>query len=352
VNNATIQAKDAKGTVVATVLLDIVLVPTSSRPKDFVIDPADPKNPNQTNVRVYAPKDDPDYVDTRMTGVGYEIYLHNGFQLFCTGMNIPIDVPDAMVDLNPTKFEPIDAKVYDTLAQANEAIRRAPAKAKGVMPFAYYRGAGGAVIAPTIFSPATTPRIIETLWEARRLYADYVQHELAGIAIGLVAGKVLQAVIGRFLRAFTGDPVPPRAVPPRAVPPRAVPSRAVPSPIPEGQIAPRATGRISPVDRGRGARPFYAKDPKAPGKGPPGSAANRGYLDESGRFHTQHGTGFPTVKDLRDYSVDELRLLRQELQESVRARIQQNIRFGFKPTEAERQAAEQALIQAIDKLLQ
>jgi hypothetical protein len=89
VNNATIQAKDAKGTVVASVLLDIVLVPTSSRPKDFVVDPADPKHANQTNLRVYAPKDDPDYVDTRMTGVGNEIYLHNGFQLFCTVMNIP-----------------------------------------------------------------------------------------------------------------------------------------------------------------------------------------------------------------------------------------------------------------------
>jgi hypothetical protein len=58
------------------------------------------------------------------------------------------------------------------------------------------------------------------------------------------------------------------------------------------------------------------------------------------------------VKDLRNYSADELRLLRQELEESVRARIQQNIRFGFKPSEAERQAAEQLLIRAIDKLLQ
>jgi hypothetical protein len=57
------------------------------------------------------------------------------------------------------------------------------------------------------------------------------------------------------------------------------------------------------------------------------------------------------VKDLGKYSADELKLLRQELQESVRARIQQNIKFGMKPSEGERQAAEQALIRSIDKLL-
>jgi len=258
VNNATIQAKDAKGTVVSSFLLDIVLVPKASGPTDFSVDPADPKRPNTINLSVRTPKDDADYVDTRMTDVGYEIYLHNGFQLYCTGMKMPVDVPDAVVDLNPDKFEPIDAKVYDTLAQANEAIRRAPAKPKGVVPFAYYRGAGGAVIAPTVFSTATTPRIIATLWEARRLYTDYVQHELAGLAIGLIEGKVFSAVLGRARRAFTGDPKPPRGAP-------------LPPPNPKGRIVPggeEAVGagpsrRISPVDRGRGARPYYAKDPKA-----------------------------------------------------------------------------------------
>jgi len=37
----------------------------------------------------------------------------------------------------------------------------------------------------------------------------------------------------------------------------------------EEAVGTRASGRISPVDKGRGARPFYAKDPKAP----PGRAA-------------------------------------------------------------------------------
>jgi hypothetical protein len=105
------------------------------------------------------------------------------------------------------------------------------------------------------------------------------------------------------------------------------------------------SGSVQMGDQGAGK-------PARDGKGTPGSAANRGYVDRTGRFHTHGGTGLPTVQDLRHYSVDELQLLRQELGQSTAARIQNNIRFGFKPSEGERQAAEQALIRAIDKLLQ
>jgi len=220
-DKVAIQAKDAKGTVVTSFSLDIINLPRASGPVDLVVDPADPKRPNTINLRVYAPKDDADYVDTRMTGIGYGIYL-GGFQVYCTGMSMRIEVPNSLLDLNPTKYEPIDAKVYDTLAQANEAIRRAPAKAKGVMPFAYYRGAGGAVIAPTIFSAATTPRIIATLWEAHRLLAESVQHDLASLALGIVAGMIFRAIPGRFLRAGSGDPEPPRAALPRLPEPPAM----------------------------------------------------------------------------------------------------------------------------------
>src|SRR5258706_3853035 len=220
-DKVAIQAKDAKGTVITSFSLDIINLPRASRPADLVIDPADPKHPNTINLRVYAPKDDPDYIETRMTGVGYSIYL-GGFKLYCTGMNIPIDVPNSLVDLNPTKYEPIDAKVYDTLAQANEAIRRAPAKAKGVMPFAYYRGAGGAVIAPTIFSSAITPRIMATYREAVRQYAESVVHDLVGLAISIVGGRILHMVLPRVFRLGSGEPAPPRAALPRLPEPPAM----------------------------------------------------------------------------------------------------------------------------------
>ena len=196
----TIQAKDARGSVVTSFALDAILLPRASGPKDFTVGPADPNSPNTINLVAYAPKDDPDYIDTRMAAIGYSIYL-GGFRVYCDGISKWIDVPNSLVDLKQTKAEPIDAKVYDTLAQANEAIRLAPAAAEGVTRFAYYRGAGGAVIAPTIFSAVTTPRTIATLWLARATLAKDVQHQLMGVAIGIVTGRVLRAIFGWITRA-------------------------------------------------------------------------------------------------------------------------------------------------------
>ncbi|MGH8646396.1 MAG: hypothetical protein ACREX4_18835 [Gammaproteobacteria bacterium] len=87
-------------------------------------------------------------------------------------------------------------------------------------------------------------------------------------------------------------------------------------------------------------------------RGPgPGAAENRGYLDASRRFHNYHGTGFPSVKDLRAYSPDELLSLRAELAQSIPNRIQGSITHGYHAPHAQQQAAEQALIRSIDKLL-
>jgi hypothetical protein len=197
----SLQGKDARGAVVISVEVSVIELPRASgSPKDFNIEPGDPNRPNIITLRAYAPADDADYIDTRMTGIGYSIYL-GGFQVHCTGMDMPIDVPNAVLDINLIKAQAIDAKVYDTLAQAKEAIRVAPPlKDRSVTPIAYYRGAGGAVIAPTVFSPATTPRILATYFEARRLLAEAVQEELAGIAISLVGGTILRTILPRFFR--------------------------------------------------------------------------------------------------------------------------------------------------------
>jgi hypothetical protein len=204
----TIQAKDAKGSVVASFILNVIHLPSS---RLITIGPTDPNNPNLINL-VVSPKEEDDYIDTKMTAIGYNIYLR-GFKVYCDGMSAPIDVPNSLVDLNPIKAEPINNWVYDTLAEANEAIRQAPAMAKGVTPFAYYRAAGGAVIAPTVLSAATTPRIIGTLWIARADYAKYVQQSLVGVAISIVTGMALRAIIGRIFRAPKDTP-PPRGAPP------------------------------------------------------------------------------------------------------------------------------------------
>jgi hypothetical protein len=107
------------------------------------------------------------------------------------------------------------------------------------------------------------------------------------------------------------------------------------------------SGSVQTGDQGAG-KPAATAD----GKGTPGSAANRGYVDGSGRFHTYGGTGLPTVQDLRHYSRDELLALRQELVQSVAARNQGHVELGQQGRHGDVQALEQALIRSIDKLLQ
>jgi hypothetical protein len=207
-----VQAKDNNGKVVTGFHLSLIEIPKGPGTIDFDIGP--------DGIPIYTPpKARTDYVDTRMEAIGYNIYLQ-GFQIYCSGMSTPIYVPDSLLKLDVENAEAIDSTIYDTLEKANDAIRRASAKAKGVTPFAYYQGAGGAVIAPTIFSPATTPRIIATYYEARSLYADYVTHGLTGVAISIVGGMALRMILGRIFRARSGDPKPPRGLPPPRNPPK------------------------------------------------------------------------------------------------------------------------------------
>jgi len=221
-----IQAKDASGRVVSGFVASIIELPKASGPMDFTIDPTDPAHPNRINLSVYDPKDDADYIDKRMNGVGYNFWLEvfRGIQAYCTNMDLPIEVPTPMIDLALTKAKPVDSTVYDTFTKANEAVSKARAKSKETALFAYYRGAGGAVIAPTVFSPATTPRIIETYYQARTLYSEWVVHALTGVAIGIAGGMAFRALLGRVYRWSAGDePTVPRRLPPTPNPPKIKP---------------------------------------------------------------------------------------------------------------------------------
>ncbi len=71
-------------------------------------------------------------------------------------------------------------------------------------------------------------------------------------------------------------------------------------------------------------------------------------LDATGKVH---GT-LPKVKELGRYSKDELRILYQELKQSVQQRIKVTSRMGRDRPHGQRQGAEQDLIKAIEKHLQ
>lgn len=236
------QAKDNGGKIVTSFHLALIHLPKGRGTIDFNIGPDGIPVHTSPNARR-------DWIDTRMEGIGYNIYL-DGCQVYCSGMDSPIYVSNSFLKLGIDKAEAINSTVYDTIEKANDAIGRAPAMAKGITPFAYYEGAGGAVIAPTIFSPATTPRIIATYYEARTLYANYVIQGLTGVAYGIAGGMVLRMILGRILRPRSGDLKPPPRPPPEPSPPKIRPVNDTVNVGGGGEI--RNVTNLNPVKAGSG----------------------------------------------------------------------------------------------------
>jgi hypothetical protein len=101
---------------------------------------------------------------------------------------------------------------------------------------------------PTVFSPATTPRIAQTMREVRRTLSETVQRELKAVLLTMAGTKVLQGVFSRVvqrgagaaLRPFIqeeelagGAPAPRRPVPRAAAPtPEPAPAPAAPAEAP------------------------------------------------------------------------------------------------------------------------
>lgn len=75
-----------------------VNLPRASSTMDFEFEPDDPTKPGQINMRVYTPLNEPDYVENRLSGVGFGIYLF-GCHLYCTGLSLPVFLPDSDIEL-------------------------------------------------------------------------------------------------------------------------------------------------------------------------------------------------------------------------------------------------------------
>ncbi|WP_143196185.1 hypothetical protein [Archangium sp. Cb G35] len=122
-----------------------------------------------------------------------------GYLLYCEGLPLPVLVPESHVDLGLTSAEPLQASIYPDRAAALADLSASAHEAERSR-YAYYRGAGGALIVPTLFSPATTPRIARTMLEVRTLLAQARQDELKVLLLTLTGTKVLQGVFSRVLR--------------------------------------------------------------------------------------------------------------------------------------------------------
>jgi hypothetical protein len=139
-----------------------------------------------------------DFVELRVTAVGFGITA-GGYLLYCEGLPLPVLVPESHVDLGLTKAVPLNASIYP---DRDTALADMAASGSGARHgrYAYYRGAGGALIVPTLFSPATTPRIAQTMLEVRQHLAETLQRELKVLLLTLTGTKVLQGVFSRVVR--------------------------------------------------------------------------------------------------------------------------------------------------------
>ncbi|HSP78030.1 MAG TPA: hypothetical protein VLQ93_05850 [Myxococcaceae bacterium] len=182
-----------------------------------------------------------------MTAVGFGPTT-GGYLLYCEGLSLPVLLPESHVDLELTSVEPLNASIYpDREAALEDLAAWAPGSRHS--KYAYYRAVGGALVIPTVISPATTPRIARTMLEVRKELAETVQRDLKVLLLNTTGIKLLSGVFSRVVqmgagmapRQLAGEPPAPRQPVPRLAPSPAAPlqpaTAARPAPAP-GALAP------------------------------------------------------------------------------------------------------------------
>ena len=118
-----LEAKDGSGKVQAFIQVAV---------KDDAV-AIEPENPGQQV----------DYIDERLTAVGYGVYL-GGVHVYCDNLTLPVFVPNAEINYTLNNAAAISKKVFADRASAFQAVAAVKPAAGGPTPFAYYRGVGGA----------------------------------------------------------------------------------------------------------------------------------------------------------------------------------------------------------------
>lgn len=157
----------------------------------------------RVSARAADPKVHRDFVDLRVTEVGFGITA-GGYLLYCSGLPLPVLVPESQVDLGLLAEMPLNASIYPDRDAALKDIAARTPPSRQPETYAYYRGAGGTLVVPTLFSPATTPRIARTMLEVRQQLAETGQREMKVLLLTLSGTKVLQGVFSRVMRVGTG----------------------------------------------------------------------------------------------------------------------------------------------------
>ncbi|WNG61213.1 hypothetical protein F0U59_45780 [Archangium gephyra] len=222
-----------------------------------------------------------DFVELRVTAVGFGLTT-GGYLLYCEGLPLPVLIPESLVDFGLTSAEPLSDSIYP---DRNEALAdmAASASGSGRARYAWYRGAGGALIVPTVFSPATTPRLARTMLAVRQQVGETVQRELKALLLDMAGNRVLRGVFSRVVRMGSepalrpsvrkegpgGEAPAPRQPVTRAAAPAAPPAPASASgaPAPSSGLVQALTGAnpTPPVAAGSRLPQDAAVNPKVPG---------------------------------------------------------------------------------------
>lgn len=196
------------------------------------------------------PRTHRDFIDLRVKAVGFGLSA-GGYLLYCEGLALPVLVPEALVDLTLTRATPLQASIFPDRDTAMEALED-EASGAGDTKYAYYRGAAGTLIVPTLFSPATTPRIARTMFEVRQQVSETTQSQLKVLLVSLTGTRVLQGLFSRVVRVSqepaTTPPLRARtreetALAPRQSAPPPAPSAPASAPPPSPALVQALTGR-------------------------------------------------------------------------------------------------------------
>jgi hypothetical protein len=280
------------------------------------------------------PRTHRDFVDLRVTAVGFGINA-GGYLLYCEGLQLPVLVPEAHVDLGLTRAAPPSASIYPDRGTALKALE-AQSSGTGTTRYAYYRGAAGTLIVPTLFSPATTPRIARTMLAVRQHLAEATQAELKVLLLNLSATKVLQGLFSRVVRVGTEPATAPLSrnhrrrenapAPPQQAPPSSAPATTSPLP-PSPALVQALTGRTPTPQITPGARlpQDAAVNPKAPRRLEPDRPI--------GASPTQNAQLQADIKYLQSLGVANLRVNQHQLKHGERPRVGINrpdLQFDYK----------------------
>jgi hypothetical protein len=269
-----------------------------------------------------------DFIDSRVEAVGYGI-SEGGWVLFCEGLPLPVLVPEEHVDLGLTRAQPLSDAIYPD----REAALAAQGAGATPESYVYYRGAGGALIVPTVFSPASTPRIARTMLQVRKDLSETVQRDLKVMLLTLTGTKVLQGVFSRVVRAPPEPEVRPlvgqrgrggTALAPRQPEPRAAAPAPEPTPAPApGSLAPSPA--LVQALTGKNPTPQVTPGPRLPQDAAvkPKPPKLRGTDRSIGPSPTQNAQLQVDVEWLNDIGAKNVRVNQQQL------KLDGNVRVGI-----------------------